>query len=744
MSKKTGFKQGRLGIGTNDPKYPLDVIGDIRLTGAIRDGSGRLIVTTANSNQNAELYNGWKNDASGNLYLAEPGQVMKIGINKIPNGTPSALDISGGLIIDKLYSKNGGNQDFNTESILEFTNLYVKNKLSNQAGEIKDTDISSTSLDDGETGWLWTANNYLKSEPGIQTIDISADVIMDGITRNEDHKIKVEKSLFAKNVDVMTNQITANNDLNLNGMMTVSNDFRLEYNLNVNNIDISTNLTVEGNLKSEHVLFTKQTTIHDLLDASNIDVSNAVVNNDTVVENSIRATGDVSSNDVSCNNLFITNELTATHIDISNNLLIRPQQLKEIDIENKATVLQTVDVSYVRVYTDMDVSENMVIDGNMDISAGKLNKYLDVSGIYVKNLGTIKNLKIREKAVMKGQVDISGNLNMINRLFASSMVGMIGWFASENIPPGWLVCDGGKYTKALYTDLSNCIGNTYNAQDTDGDISFNVPDLTNQFVRSISNKDVADLGNTETYKTGKPTQKSNFQVSLSGEHIHDVDLSGSHSHDYSFNSLHSGTNIGSTTIPSTNVYIDSSKSRNTNNQNVTIENNITGSEIFSNTLKNLSNYSQSFGSWHNISTAPSNAPSEIRGNTAIYLEKKWDGGGGWKTIAGNWGSYYDRPIHWTQNWQRRERVVYDSKSWKFINTKYKRIPPSPSPSHNNNNQDKTFLEKIDYTTKDITFDKSGNHTHVVDDKENTHSHTLSNWHNESVPKHTILLPCIKY
>ena len=209
--------------------------------------------------------------------------------------------------------------------------------------------------------------------------------------------------------------------------------------------------------------------------------------------------------------------------------------MKEIDIENKATVLQTVDVSYVHVYTDMDVSKNMVIDKNMDISAGKLNKHLDVSGIYVKKQGTVKNLKIREKAVMKGQVNISGNLNMKNRLFASSMVGMIGWFASENIPPGWLVCDGGKYTKALYTDLSNCIGNTYNAQDTDGDISFNVPDLTNQFVRSISNKNtdyINYLGIKENYKTGKPTGDSNFQVTLSGEHIHILDPSGEHFHEY--------------------------------------------------------------------------------------------------------------------------------------------------------------------------------------------------------------------
>ena len=738
MSKKTGFKQGRLGIGTNDPKYPLDVIGDIRLTGAIRDGSGRLIVTTANSNQNAELYNGWKNDASGNLYLAEPGQVMKIGINKIPNGTSSALDISGGLIIDKLYSKNGDNQDFNTESILEFTNLYVKNKLSNQAGEIKDTDISSTSLDDGETGWLWTANNYLKSEPGIQTIDISADVIMDGITRNEDHKIKVEKSLFAKNV-IMTKKITADNDLNLNGMLTVSNDFILKDNLNVNNIDISTNLTVEGNLKSEHILFTKQTTIHDLLDASNIDLSNAVVNNNTVVENSIRATGDVTSNDVSCNNLFITNELTATHINISNNLLIRPQQSKKIDIENKATVLQTVDVSYVHVYTDMDVSKNMVIDKNMDISAGKLNKHLDVSGIYVKKRGTVKNLKIREKAVMKGQVNISGNLNMKNRLFASSMVGMIGWFASENIPPGWLVCDGGKYTKALYTDLSNCIGNTYNAQDTDGDISFNVPDLTNQFVRSISNKNANFLGAKENYKTGKPTGDPNFQVSLSGEHIHNIQLAGSHRHDYNFNSLHSGTNIDSTTIPSTNVYIDSSKSLNTSGIAVTVRNNITGSRIYSNTLSNLSSSTSSvISSWQDTSDKPSKLPAKKTGRTWRYKEHWYIDH--WVDKTGSWSS--NSTIVWNQHFQKLIEEKYEKKKWKFINTKYKRIPPSYN--ENNSNENKKFLKDIDYTTKDITFDKSGNHTHVVDDKENTHSHTLSNWDTESVPKHTILLPCIKY
>ena len=48
MSHKTGFYEGRLGIGlandggdgTGNPRFPLDVNGDIRLTGAILKANG--------------------------------------------------------------------------------------------------------------------------------------------------------------------------------------------------------------------------------------------------------------------------------------------------------------------------------------------------------------------------------------------------------------------------------------------------------------------------------------------------------------------------------------------------------------------------------------------------------------------------------------------------------------------------------------------------------------------------------
>ena len=54
MSYKTGFYEGRLGIGLGstmgmgdgNPRYSLDINGDIRLTGSIVNGDGQVLSLT--------------------------------------------------------------------------------------------------------------------------------------------------------------------------------------------------------------------------------------------------------------------------------------------------------------------------------------------------------------------------------------------------------------------------------------------------------------------------------------------------------------------------------------------------------------------------------------------------------------------------------------------------------------------------------------------------------------------------
>ena len=66
MSFRTGFHKGKLGIGlatsmgmddgTGNPRYPLDINGDIRLTGAIVDASGNPIEMMAQHEKGSTLW----------------------------------------------------------------------------------------------------------------------------------------------------------------------------------------------------------------------------------------------------------------------------------------------------------------------------------------------------------------------------------------------------------------------------------------------------------------------------------------------------------------------------------------------------------------------------------------------------------------------------------------------------------------------------------------------------------------
>ena len=104
MSYKTSFKDGRLGIGLSTsvnsgaPKYPLDINGDIRLTGAILKSDGT-------------VYTSGSGMGTPGIVSNQTDGVYKIGINNI---TPTvALDISGNGLITGDLQLNGTLKDSN-------------------------------------------------------------------------------------------------------------------------------------------------------------------------------------------------------------------------------------------------------------------------------------------------------------------------------------------------------------------------------------------------------------------------------------------------------------------------------------------------------------------------------------------------------------------------------------------------------------------------------------------------------
>ncbi|WP_244427012.1 tail fiber protein, partial [Bartonella rattaustraliani] len=62
-------------------------------------------------------------------------------------------------------------------------------------------------------------------------------------------------------------------------------------------------------------------------------------------------------------------------------------------------------------------------------------------------------------------------------------IGFIGIFAMESLPEGWLLCDGGSYSRETYRNLFATIGTTWG--DGDGATTFHVPDLRGMFLRGF-------------------------------------------------------------------------------------------------------------------------------------------------------------------------------------------------------------------------------------------------------------------
>lgn len=105
--------------------------------------------------------------------------------------------------------------------------------------------------------------------------------------------------------------------------------------------------------------------------------------------------------------------------------------------------------------------------------------------------------------------------------------GEIRMFAGpvENIPEGWLLCDGNLISKNEYLDLFHAIGNAWG--DGNGDQNkFRLPDLRGAFVRGVAHSSDKDPNTEERdslYSSGNTGNKvGSFQTDEIKEHQHDV------------------------------------------------------------------------------------------------------------------------------------------------------------------------------------------------------------------------------
>ncbi len=106
-------------------------------------------------------------------------------------------------------------------------------------------------------------------------------------------------------------------------------------------------------------------------------------------------------------------------------------------------------------------------------------------------------------AIYQGNKKVANNVTFLNNSY-SMPVGSIIPFGSNDIPTGYLACDGSEISKTDYADLYKVIGNSFGTP-TDT-TKFKLPDLRNRFIQGAD-------GNLGRYvEEGLPNITGNFNT----------------------------------------------------------------------------------------------------------------------------------------------------------------------------------------------------------------------------------------
>ncbi|MCZ2158153.1 phage tail protein [Bartonella sp. 220] len=104
--------------------------------------------------------------------------------------------------------------------------------------------------------------------------------------------------------------------------------------------------------------------------------------------------------------------------------------------------------------------------------------------------------------------------------------GFIATFAMQEMPNGWLLCDGTAYKRKDYPQLFKAIGDQWGK---DSETTFKVPDFRGMFLRGFDNGRGLDEG-----RKFADEQQDSFQT-----HTHDctIEEAGEHTHDFQYDGV---------------------------------------------------------------------------------------------------------------------------------------------------------------------------------------------------------------
>lgn len=141
------------------------------------------------------------------------------------------------------------------------------------------------------------------------------------------------------------------------------------------------------------------------------------------------------------------------------------------------------------VHTDLSGSFGITVGTGVRQSNSTVNHFSDInfsSAYYWMKVEILEGSTYREVSYSQLPSSPYSEVAYNATLFPA---GMIMAFAgpAENIPAGWLLCDGSEVSRSTYSNLYNAIGVSWGTGN--GSTTFNLPDLRGMFLRGVAGSD---------------------------------------------------------------------------------------------------------------------------------------------------------------------------------------------------------------------------------------------------------------
>ena len=286
-------------------------------------------------------------------------------------------------------------------------------------------------------------------------------------------------------------------------------------NANVTNVaasQLSTNsATVAGSLQAQTLTVAGITA--SSIDTSTIQASGAAVVNSLASNGAITATS-LTTQAVSTGTINAAIQLTTPTVVTDSLTVVNGITAPTLNITASTTLTGNT------VITSANINSLASQTANFSNLTATISALSDSLGNIVRdfdsdvNLASDSNNRLPTQAAVKAYIDsaISNVLNTLSTDMARvtaglTPTGIITWFAAQNPPVGFLVCNGQNYSIQQYPNLYAVIGTTYGGVPG---VSFSVPDLRAYFIRGWDDGRGVDYG--RSFGT--------TQVDVFGQHSH--------------------------------------------------------------------------------------------------------------------------------------------------------------------------------------------------------------------------------